>query len=243
MTDRLYNDAELAQFYDFDNEWTDDLTFCAKLAERASSVLDLGCGTGRFAASLRGKRVFGVDPARPMLDIARSREGGDWVTWVEADARDVHLGQRFDLVVMTGHAFQVFLTNSDQAAVCRTIAAHLAPGGPFIFDSRNPSCEEWLEWDPTSSRRTVSHPSLGTVQSWNDVRYDPATSIVTYETHYRAANGSHWSAESCIRFTTQAEIAEGLREAGLTVDRWLGDWSGAPLTAHSREIIPIGRHA
>ena len=44
---------------------------------------------------------------------------------------------------MTGHAFQCLLTKDDQQALCATIAAHPAPGGTFIFDSRNPAVEEW----------------------------------------------------------------------------------------------------
>ncbi|WP_366510106.1 class I SAM-dependent methyltransferase [Mesorhizobium sp.] len=59
--------------------------------------------------------------------IPRRRAGGQRVDWVEADARDVRLGRRFDLVLLTGHAFQVFLTPEDREAVLATIAAHLAP--------------------------------------------------------------------------------------------------------------------
>ncbi len=69
--DRLYQDAELAQFYDLENDWAADQDYCRELACEARSVLDLGCGTGRLAAELAGGReVVGVDPAEPMLDIA-----------------------------------------------------------------------------------------------------------------------------------------------------------------------------
>jgi len=43
------------------------------------------------------------------------------------------LGRRFDLVVLTGHAFQVFLTDDDQRAVLSTIAEHLAPRRSIHF--------------------------------------------------------------------------------------------------------------
>ena len=32
-----------------------------------------------------------------------------------------------------------------------------------------------------------------------------------------------------------------IEAAGLTVERWLGDWHGNPHSEDSREIIPIGR--
>jgi len=37
-----------------------------------------------------------------MLAVARLREGGSAVTWIEADARSVRLGGRFALVLLTG---------------------------------------------------------------------------------------------------------------------------------------------
>lgn len=243
MIDRLYHDAELARFYDLDNGWGEDLTFCAKLAETAGSVLDLGCGTGRFAATLKDKRVVGVDPATAMLDVARNREGGEQVAWVLGDARNVRLGQTFDLVLMTGHAFQCLLTDQDQLAFFQTVAAHLAPGGRFMFDSREPACEEWREWTPGGSQRTLWHPELGQVRAWNDAQHDPASGVVTYGTYYETVDGRRWMAKSRIRFTPQPEIVRRLAAAGLAADSWNGDWHGGPTGADKPEIIVVGHLA
>ena len=183
--DDLYRDAALAQFYDLDNQWGVDLDYCRRLADDARSILDLGCGTGLLAARLADRReVVGVDPAAAMLDIARRRPGGERATWVDADARSVRLGRRFDLVFLTGHAFQVFLNDDDRRAVLSTIAEHLAPGGRFIFDTRNPAAQAWHEWTPKHSMRRFERPSLGTVEAWNDIDRDATTGIVTYQTHW-----------------------------------------------------------
>jgi SAM-dependent methyltransferase len=243
MTDRLYSDPNLVQFYDIENQGRADFDYCVSLARHGGSVLDLGCGTGQLAAELADRQsVTGVDPASAMLDVARRRTGGHKVEWVEADARTVRLGRRFDLVLLTGHAFQVFLTKQDQEAVLRTIAEHLAPGGRFIFDTRNPAVEEWLEWTPERSDRMVAHPSLGTVKAWNDVEHDAATGIVTYSTHYEIPGGGPiLGALSKIAFPAKEYLAGMLDEAGLQVEQWLGDWQGEPYVATSAEIIPIGR--
>ncbi|UVC16783.1 class I SAM-dependent methyltransferase [Mesorhizobium onobrychidis] len=243
MTDRLYSDPDLVQFYDIENEGGVDFYYCVGFAKHAGCVLDLGCGTGQLAAALADRRsVTGVDPAPAMLDIARRRAGGQRVDWVEADARNVRLGRRFDLVLLTGHAFQVFLTPEDREAVLRTIAAHLAPDGRFIFDTRNPAAEEWLEWTPERSERELSHPGLGTVRAWNDFRHDPATGVVTYSTHYQIPDsGRVLSAESKIAFPTKESLAQMLDQTGLVVEEWLGSWRGEPYAPTSPEIIPIGR--
>ena len=241
--DRLYADPRLVQFYDLENERGPDFTFCLEFAETAASVLDLGCGTGQLAANLAGTRaVTGVDPAGAMLDVARGRPGGDRAVWVQADARDVRLGKRFDLVVLTGHAFQVFLTDADRSAVLKTIASHLGPEGRFIFDTRNPAVEEWREWVPEASRRLVKHPEFGDVLSWNDVAHDAATGIVTYGTFYELEPGGvTLTAASRIAFPSKDSLLPLLDAAGLAVDEWLGDWTGQSWTPSSPEIIPIGR--
>jgi SAM-dependent methyltransferase len=247
--DPLYRDPALAQFYDLENGWADDLDYCFGLAADARSVLDLGCGTGQLAARLAegpagGRTVVGVDPASAMLEVARARTGGDGVTWVQSDAQALRLDRRFDLVLLTGHAFQVFLSDDDQRAALATIARHLAPAGRFVFDSRNPAAQEWREWGPEASRRILRHPSLGPVEAWNDAAQDPATDIVTYETHYRVvASGALFSASSRIRFTDREVLAARLAEAGLAVERWLGDWRGGAFAPDSREVIPLGRLA
>lgn len=243
--DRLFDDRDLAGFYDLENGWGADLAFCRGLAAGAGSVLDLGCGTGELAIALgSSRRVVGVDPATAMLDIARAKPGAAAVRFIEGDARTIRLGETFDLVVMTGHAFQVFLTEADQRAALCTIAAHLSPGGRFVFDSRNPAAREWEEWVPQASERALVHGSLGRVTAWNDVAYDGATGIVTYETHYRvAADGRKLSATSQILFTPRDRLKGLLAAAGLQADRWAGDWQGGEWHPAAPEIIPIGRLA
>jgi SAM-dependent methyltransferase len=245
--DALYRDPDLAQFYDLENEGGPALDTCRRLAADAGSVLDLGCGTGQLAASLAtsfvdGRAVFGGDPAAAMLEIARQRPGGHKVTWVRSDAQSVRLGRRFDLVLLTGHAFQVFLTGEDQKAVLSTIAGHLAPEGRFIFDARNPAAEEWREWVPEQSERRIEHPRFGAVKAWNDVVHDAATGIVTYQIHYQVVeSGRTFSASSKILFTAREALAAMLDEVDLEVDEWLGNWMGEAYQPTSREIIPVGR--
>ncbi len=240
--DALYHDKRLVDFYDLDNGWGDDTRSCLHLSQSVSTVLDLGCGTGLLATAIaeRGALVTGVDPAPAMLAIARQRPGGDRVTWVEGDGRLVRLGQRFDFILMTGHAFQCLLTDADQLALLATIATHLTPQGRFIFDSRNPARREWEEWGEDPSRRFVDHSKHGRVESWNDYAYDAATGIVTYGTYYRLADGALLAAKSQIRFSSQQHLAHLIAQAGLTVDRWLGDWQGGAFTPDAKEIIPLG---
>jgi SAM-dependent methyltransferase len=243
-TDRLYADPALVQFYDIENGWAQDLDYCRNLADGCSSVLDLGCGTGLFAATLAQRAdcaVVGVDPAAAMLDVAAKRPGGERVQWHLGDARTIRLDRRFDLVVLTGHAFQVFLTDEDRAAALRTIADHLKPGGRFVFDSRNPAGRPWMNWNPTTSLRHIEHPTLGRVRAWNDASHDAVTGVVTYGTYYQPTTSDRLhSSRSQIAFASQEWLAAQIVAAGLVVQQWLGDWLGSPYGSTSPEIIPLG---
>src|SRR4051812_41074032 len=123
-----YNQPELAVLYDEENGWDASADFYRNLALRtgATTLLDLGCGTGtvtRGIVQAIGGSGVGVDPAAPMLDVARKNTRGEKVEWVEGDARTFDLGRLFDLIIMTGHAFQAFLTEADQIALFRNVAA------------------------------------------------------------------------------------------------------------------------
>jgi ubiquinone/menaquinone biosynthesis C-methylase UbiE len=245
MDDTIYTDPELAQFYDIENSWSADRNYCLGLSKNCSSVLDLGCGTGSLAVEIARSgvsHVVGVDPASAMLNIARNRDGGNHVTWIEADARSLRLEQKFDLIVLTGHAFQCLLTKQDQFAALQTIACHLAPNGKFIFDTRNPLVEEWKEWTPELSRRKVQHPKFGEVDAWYDAAMDEASQIVTYETHYEVLKtGRDIHSRSQIAFPPQRQLAVLITDAGLDVERWLGDWDASDWHEAAKETIPYGR--
>lgn len=242
MKEDLYTDPLLAQFYDSASQNRVDFEYCLKLVEPGMSVLDLGCGTGELAVQMaRENEVTGVEPAVAMLDIARRRDGGDLVTWVAGDARDVRLGRTFDFVILTGHSFQVFLTEADQLKLLVTIAHHLADGGKFIFDSRNPDFSAAKQRETDSNIRSLEHVKHGKIEMWNTSSYDDATNILSYENGFHIlATGKKHIAAAQILYTGQQDIAEMLVACGLYAGKWLGDWQGNEYHPQAKEIIPIG---
>jgi streptomycin 6-kinase/ubiquinone/menaquinone biosynthesis C-methylase UbiE/RimJ/RimL family protein N-acetyltransferase len=150
VTDEHYLNPKLARIYDFNSGWNHEREFYLKLAGDApKKILDLGCGTGLICNALaaNGHQVTGVDPAIAMLNVAREREFGDHVNWIQSRAQDLNLGENFDLIIMTGNAFQVFLTETDLNAICAAIQRHLSPEGLFVFESRNPNLDWSSRWN------------------------------------------------------------------------------------------------
>lgn len=239
--DAIFTDPRLAAVYDAANPARDDIEFYVRLAGPTPiRILDLGCGTGVLAAELaeRGHRVIGLDPAPAMLEIARRRPGGERVRWIEGDARRFALDDRFDLAVMTGHVFQVFLAPEDVAAVMQTVRRHLAPGGQLAFESRNPLVREWDDWNPDATRERLEVGGGQAVEIFYRVT-DEHDGLVTFETHHGFADGTSVVSPSTLRFLPRPEIATALTEAGFSSVEWLGDWTGAPFTDASPEIIAV----
>jgi ubiquinone/menaquinone biosynthesis C-methylase UbiE len=218
------------------------------------TTLELACGTGIVTLPLAaaGQRTMGVDLSLPMLEHARVKAaalGLETVTsWLHADARRVQLSGRFASVVLTGNAFQAFLTDADQRALLANVHRHLEPGGLFVFETRNPSghplCDiaEWQPWFEYRSAEGHS-VSVGGTQRW-----DAATRVLHWTTERRwAAAGTgeprRRTAHIACRFTPPDELAALLAAAGFSIERQFGDWDGSALTAASREIVTFCRRA
>jgi len=241
MPSTAYTDPRLAACYDALNPPDAGHAFYLALAgDESKAVLDMGCGTGRLAVALaeRGHRVTGADPATGMLQVARNRRGGERVTWVESSATDLSLTTRLDLIIMTGHAFQVLLSDAEIQTALTTLRRHLAPGGTLAFETRNPLVEEWRKWIPSLTRETVQVPGIGAVEIHNDIAAANGN-FVTYETHFRFAPDDIVVAPDTLRFMSQRDLAAFLAEASITALAWYGNWDRSPLSDDGPEFIVI----
>lgn len=172
-----------------------------------------------------------------MLAVARRRAGGHRVRWIQGDARSVVLAERFDLAVMSGHVFQVFLADADVRAVLQTVRRHLAPGGRFAFESRNPLVRAWEAWTPAALRTRLEVDGIGEVEVYH-LLFKAADGLVTFETHHLFVGSRDTIVgTSTLRFMSKDEMAGYLTQAGFTDIVWCGDWNGAPFAPESREII------
>jgi SAM-dependent methyltransferase len=105
-----------------------------------SSVLDLGCGTGRhvFGMADRGYEVAGVDRSESMLAVAKQSleisQSREKVRLHSGDIRTVDLGRHYDAVMIMFAVLGYQLENSDVMSVLKTARRHLKPGSLLIFD-------------------------------------------------------------------------------------------------------------
>lgn len=246
MADLLFADAELAALYDRLNPGRDDFDFYLPMIMAAGSVLDVGCGTGSLLHEARtaGHRghLCGLDPAPGM--IAQARKHAD-IEWVLGDLTSVDWKAKFDFIIMTGHAFQVFIEDEDLRAALIAVRAALSDGGRFAFETRNPAARAWEAWD-TEARgaMAVAMPSGGNVKIARRITVPFDGRVVSFCHIFQS---DAWDAprvsHSTLRFLDRAELAAALTDTGLMVEAQYGDWDRSALTEASPEIITICRRA
>ncbi|MBG7700259.1 class I SAM-dependent methyltransferase [Streptomyces sp. MC1] len=246
MVDHVFADLSLAALYDSLNPWGPGDDFYLGLLREAGSVLDIGCGTGRLLRRARDEghrgRLMGLDPAAAML--VQARRARPDVEWVLGDARVRWWQGEFDLVVMTGHAFQELVTDEEIRICLRAARAALRDGGRFVFETRNPDARAWERWTPDRVHEITAADGTP-VRVWHEVRGEGLDGgRVRFSETYA---GPHWPAprvnHSVLRFLDAGTLEAFLAEAGLTVTDQYGDWSRGPLTDTSPEIITVARPA
>jgi SAM-dependent methyltransferase len=245
MVDLHFYDVDLAELYDALSSRGHshrDFDFYLPLIMAAESVLDVGCGTGALLQQARrlGHRgsLCGLDPAIGMIEVARRHPD---IEWLLGDLASTHLVRRFDLIVMTGHTFQVCLGDEEIRRMLTAIRELLAPQGCFAFETRNPAARDWQTWPQKYSAEVLDR--LGRpvrVSCRIDTPFDGR--VLSFSQTYTSPA---WSkprvSSSTLRFLDPSALAAFLAEAGLAVERQFGDWDRADLTDTSPEIITVAR--
>jgi len=168
-------------------------------------VLDLGCGTGRHARALLdlGLEVVGVELSSPMA--ARARETGD-LEVVQGDVRDVRLGRMFDAVLALFHVVSYQTTVNDLIDTFATAAAHLEPGGLFVFDVW--STPAVLAQRPENRVREASDGSIDVVRTARPVE-DVRRSIVEVYYEMQVIDRGSGASESFREVHVMRHLTEG----------------------------------
>ena len=244
MVDRVFAEKQLAELYDILHPWgkaTDD-AYYLELVMAAEAVLDVGCGTGLLLRKAREfghtGRLVGLDPAGAMLDVARERSD---IEWVQGDLYSVDWQQEFDLVVMTGHAFQVFVEDDHIRDTLASVRTVLKAGGRFAFETRNPLVRGWERWMPENAVE-VDYPGGGIVRMAHQYDAPVTGDVVSFTSTFTSPSmDGPQQSRSTLRFLGMDALTTFLTAAGLKIEELYGDFDRSPFTDTSPEIIVIAR--
>ncbi len=222
MSDPQYAHPRLAAVYDaLDPDRSDLDVYVALAAELgATSVLDVGAGTGTFALMLadRGFDVVALEPAAASVDVARGKSGAERVTWLLGDASALPALQ-VDLATMTANVVQAIWSPDDWTETLAGIWHALRPGGWLVFETRIPSKRAWEGWNRAESFTTADVPGIGVVESFCEV-IDVTGPLVTFRgTYVFRSDGAILTSDSTLRFRESSDLHADLMAAGFTIEQ------------------------
>jgi ubiquinone/menaquinone biosynthesis C-methylase UbiE len=217
VPDPIFADPRLAALYDIVEDDRSDLDVYVGIVSelKASTVLDIGCGTGTLACMLarHGIEVVGLDPATASLDVAQRKPDTERVRWIRGDASSAPpLG--VDLAVMTGNVAQVFVTGADWYQTLAVLGRAVRDGGWLVFETRDPAQRAWERWTKEHTYRELEAPGMGKVSTWIEL-VDVREPLVSFRHVFQfAQEGSELTSDSTLRFRDRGEITENLENAG-----------------------------
>ncbi len=176
-------------------------------------VLDVGCGTGRaFEPMLnRGWNIVGCDLSPAMLEEAR-RKFRDTVPLHEADARELPVFGKFELIFALNDVVNYLLEDGDLKRALSGMRANLAPGGLILFDSNTLATFRWSSAEATEDQDRGKWQWEGLTELVAPAAvFDSRISGPGVETHIHRE-----------RHYTAGEIHEAIETAGMRVLATLG---------------------
>jgi hypothetical protein len=175
-----------------------------------------------------------------MLEQARRRSD---IEWIHGDLTSIRWTKEFDLIVMTGHAFQVLVEDDDIRTALAAIRSAPSNAGRFVFDTRNPLVREWERWAAAGAAE-VTDGDGAVVRLSRRVHTPVVGDRISFSHTFTSTS---WEkpqhSESILRFLDAGTLRAFLSDSCLTIDAQFCDWNGQPLTATSPEIITVARRA
>ncbi|HUP83321.1 MAG TPA: class I SAM-dependent methyltransferase [Candidatus Limnocylindria bacterium] len=222
-------------------------------------ILELAVGSGRIAVALAaaGYDVTGVDNDPAMLARARAAwkgngrgeengtAGGGSLTLIDDDLMTLDLATRFDLVILALNSLLLLDGRAAQQRALEVMRAHLAPAGRVVIDVWLPTTDDlelydgrpildWIRTDPQTSQR---------VAKTNVAHYDATTNSATLTTRFDAQSDDQpprtTTRVDTVTFVGATELLALADEAGLSVERVIGDYAGTPWSEASERVVLI----
>jgi len=200
--------------------YTGELEFLATGNPAGSSVLELGCGTGRLTRRLLawGCDVTAVDDSAEMLSHLPAGAHAK-----QSSIEALRLGRHFDVVLLAS-----CLINHPQLdvrkAFLQTAAQHLQPGGALLLERHD---EQWLA---TAKAGDIGRIGDVLIRTEAVSRRDGLVHVaIAYE-----SGDAIWRQRFCVEPLDEPTLGAALHDAGFDDPIWIGPkrrWAKAVLAA------------
>jgi len=200
-------------------------------AENPKTVLELGCGTGKFGAKFSADnfKIFGIDYSMNMLRVAKTRAFRSFRI-ICADIRNFYFKSTFDFIFSVHDTMNYQLTTDDIRKVLQSVKSVMHKNSIFMFDI---TTEHNI--DQYFNNKTSFYKTRGISIEWSNSYDREKKHIVSFFTiHYN--DGRTFHEEHIQRIYSQDEIEKILADEGFEILKVCSDYT---FKAPSRETIMI----
>ena len=210
-----------------------------------ATLLDAGCGTGRYAGELarRGYAVEGVDRSSELIETARQSVGG-YGNSVSIRVGDILAlpAARYDGILCRG-VLNDFVNDDARRSVFAAFARALQPSGVLILDVR--------EWEATKERKhrepvfrkTVS-TDRGMLTFTSTTELDPERhQLLLSETHTLVNDAGEYSSDYrfVMRCWTRTELDSVFERAGFGSVQYFGAYDPAVHAGATDRLVAVAQ--
>jgi SAM-dependent methyltransferase len=249
--------AEAAKYYDVSPTIPDDIAFYqARLSSSDTTVLELGCGTGRVLLPLAAmcRFIHGIDRSQAMLTHGLQKLQAAAIPPTKArvelgDITQFALGRTFDLIIAPYRVFQLLETDAQIDGLFQCVRTHLAPGGTCILNVFHPQggfARVQQEWGTTTEVFRWEELVDGVRLRCNErlLRLDPERRILYPELVYRRFVGDTWVEDAVLRIPRRCyapdEFEQVILDHGFrSVQRW-GGYAGERYGEGPELVVQFG---
>jgi SAM-dependent methyltransferase len=235
--------ADYAAYYDLlyrDKDYAAETAFVVSQLRRhapaASSILELGCGTGvhGLALAAAGYRVDGVDLSNEMLVFARRRraaaapETAARISFERGDIRSLATVRTYDAATSLFHVMSYQVEDGDLSQAIDSVRRHLRRGSPFIFDFwYGPAV---LASGPSARSKEVENETYRVVRRGEPI-WERQRDLVNVRYHVSVMNKltgktQEFDEDHPVRYFFAADLERRLNVCGFRVEaccKWLTD--------------------
>lgn len=198
------------------------------------SVLDVCCGTGTLTELVAAKvpNVAGIDLSAPMIERAKHKaaDKGLPIRYEAADAAEFELHEAFEAAYSFFDSLNYLTTEEHLRRALHRVAAHVKPGGSWIFDLNTAYAFEQQMFDQKDLRAKAKLR-----YEWKG-EYDPASRLIHVHMKFWTLDGQEFTETHVQRAHPLDDVVGMLEEAGFEKIRAFNSYSLDPVRANSDRV-------